>query len=67
MKKKTLLAGKIKRFKAFFVILVLIMFSGQMAVAQDNEPSSIGSGDVEVGVTIWDFSGPYTESLGGMT
>ena len=55
MKKKTLLAGKMKRFKAFFVILVIVIFLGQMAVAQDYN------------LSIWDFSGAYTESQGGMT
>ena len=55
MKKKKLLVGKIKRFKTFFVILVIVIFSGQMAVAQDYN------------LSIWDFSGPYTESGDGVT
>jgi hypothetical protein len=55
MKKKKLLVGKMKRFKTFFVILVIVLFSGQMAVAQDYN------------LSIWDFSGPYTESRDGMT
>jgi hypothetical protein len=36
-----------KRFKTFFVILVIVIFSGQMAVAQDYN------------LSIWDFSGDY--------
>ena len=55
MKKKKLLVGKMKRFKMFFVILVIVIFSGQMAVAQDYN------------LSIWDFSGPYTESGDGAT
>ena len=47
MKKKKLLVGKMKRFKTFFVILVIVIFSGQMAVAQDYN------------LSIWDFSDTY--------
>ena len=55
MKKKKLLVGKMKRFKTFFVILVIVIFSGQMAVAQDYN------------LSIWDFSGTYNYSLYNMT
>ena len=55
MEKKKLLVGKIKRFKMFFVILVIVIFLGQMAVAQDYN------------LSIWDFSGAYTESGDGAT
>jgi hypothetical protein len=37
MQKKKLLVGRMKRFKAFFVTFVMVMFSCQMAAAQDVE------------------------------
>ena len=52
MKKKKLLVGKMKRFKALFITLVMVMFSGQIALAEAFELSGIVSGDVEEGVTI---------------
>jgi hypothetical protein len=60
MKKKKLLVGKMKRFKALFIALVMVMFSGQMVSAMEELSGNV-TGDQFENVLI-DVSGMTDET-----
>ena len=53
-------------FTTFVSLIIIINLFASSALSQDTVYGT-ATGDVEVGVTIWDFSGTYTESWDGMT
>ena len=53
-------------FTTFVSLIIIINLFASSALSQDTVYGT-ATGDVEVGVTIWDFSGTYTYSLYNMT